>query len=196
MGTNVPVRELSTAFGCLESEIRNTCSRNHAAPLEVETWIGYEPPMPMQVRSVVDKISFAAELVAAQQEQYTPDCIVHGIYFGSGDPELGGQHWNFTRILGDDDDGVCTVKEIQEVTVYGGIKSFSMTRTGLACEFDTDTSRQTGTRNLEISYTVDDPTWSSMIEQSQYVFQGQPYFTLERMQKATARGGVMQAEED
>lgn len=129
--------------------------------------------------SIVDKIAFAAELVSAVREEFTPDFIVHGIYFGTGDPEAGGQHWNFTRSLGEKDDGVCTVKEIQEVIVYGGITSFSMTRTSLACEFGAETARKTGTRRLEITYSVDDQTWAEMVEQARYVFQGEPYFVLE-----------------
>ena len=128
--------------------------------------------------AIIDNISFHAELVAAQQEEFTSDCVVHGIYFGTGDPEAGGQHWNFTRMLGEDDEGVCTVKEIQEVTVYGGITSFSLSRSGLVCEFNARTSRETGTRRLEITYDVDDATWSAIIEQSRHVFQGQPYFVL------------------
>jgi hypothetical protein len=130
-------------------------------------------------KNVVDRIVFNAELVAAQQEAFTADCIVHGIYFGTGDPEGGGQHWNFTRMAGEDDEGVCTVKEIQELTVYGGITSFTMSRTGLTCEFNASTARETGTRRLEITYAVDDATWTAMIEQSRHVFEGQLYFKLQ-----------------
>lgn len=128
--------------------------------------------------NVADTIIFHAERVAAQQEEFTPDCIVHGIYFGAGDPETGGQHWNFTRMPGDDDEGVCTVKEIQELTVYGGMTSFTMSRSGLVCEFSAEASRQTGTRRLEITYAVDDATWTAMIEQARHVFEDQPYFEL------------------
>jgi hypothetical protein len=130
-------------------------------------------------RNVAEETVFNAELVAAQQEEFTSDCIVHGIYFGTGDPEAGGQHWNFTRILGEDDEGVCTVKEIQELTVYGGITSFTMSRNGLACEFNAKTSRLTGTRRLQITYAVDDATWAAMIEQARYVFEGEACFVLE-----------------
>jgi hypothetical protein len=129
--------------------------------------------------NVADKIVFNAELVAAQQEEFTSDCIVHGVYFGTGDPEAGGQHWNFTRILGEEDEGVCTVKEIQQLTVYGGITSVAMSRTRLTCEFNAKTSRLTGTRRLEITYAVDDATWSAMIAQSRHVFADQPYFVLQ-----------------
>jgi len=129
--------------------------------------------------NVVDTIAFNAELVAAQQEEFTADCIVHGIYFGTGDPEAGGQHWNFTRMLGEDDEGVCTVKEIQELTVYGGITAFTLSRTGLTCEFNDRTSRQTGTRRLEITFAVDDATWAELIGQSRHIFEGQLYFVLQ-----------------
>jgi hypothetical protein len=105
---------------------------------------------------IENEIHIKANLVTGEQEGDTPDFVVHGIYFGEGDPEKGGQHWNFTRILGEDDDGVCTVKEIQEVTVYGGIVRFTLARDSATCEFDEDAAKETGVRKLLIDYNIDD----------------------------------------
>lgn len=119
-----------------------------------------------------------AQMVAANEEAFTEDFKVHGIYFGEGDPEDGGQHWNFTRSLGDDDDGVCTVKEIQVVTVYDGIIIFEMRRTAVVCEFDSETAEHTGVRRLTIAYQLDDATWSDLVTQAKLIFTGMPYFKL------------------
>jgi hypothetical protein len=116
-------------------------------------------------------------MVAADEEEYTPDFVVHGIYFGEGDPESGGQHWNFTRSL-NDDDGVCIVKEIQEVTVYGGIVSCRLTRQSFACEFNNETAQETQTRRLFITFEIDDETWKSLATQARLVFTGESYFNL------------------
>jgi hypothetical protein len=123
-----------------------------------------------------EQIHFKANLVSGDEEEYTPDFVVHGIYFGEGDPEGGGQHWNFTRSLGYDDDGVCTVKEIQQVTVYGGIVRFSLTRQSVTCEFDETTAKETGVRKLLIEYNIHDDTWQSLVKQAELVFDGQGYF--------------------
>jgi hypothetical protein len=133
----------------------------------------------MEPLVIADELRFNAELVAAQEEIFTPDFIVHGIYFGEGDPEQGGQHWNFTRSL-DDEDGVCIVKEIQEVTVYGGILSFKLSRRNLRCEFSDTTARHTQTRRLMISFEISDKVWEALVTQSKLVFQGEDYFELER----------------
>lgn len=126
---------------------------------------------------IVAELQFNAEMVAADEEEYTPDFVVHGIYFGEGDPESGGQHWNFTRSL-NDDDGVCIVKEIQEVTVYGGIVSCRLTRQSFACEFNNETAQETQTRRLFITFEIDDETWKSLATQARLVFTGESYFNL------------------
>jgi len=132
----------------------------------------------MTNRSVIDSVHFHASVVAANEEEYTDDFTVHGIYFGEGDPENGGQHWNFTRTLGDDDDGVCTVKEIQQLPVYEGITRFEMSRTGLACVFDLQTAQKTGVACLTIAYQIDDVCWAGLCTQAKLVFTGKDYFTL------------------
>src|SRR5688572_13443018 len=131
----------------------------------------------MQQPVIADEIRFNAEMVAAHEEEFTPDFIVHGMYFGEGDPEQGGQHWNFTRSL-NDDDGVCIVKEIQEVTVYGGIASFKLARRSLTCEFSSSTARATHTRRLQIAFEIDDESWEALVQQAWLVFDGENSFEL------------------
>ncbi|HKQ92257.1 MAG TPA: hypothetical protein VJZ77_16475 [Blastocatellia bacterium] len=125
---------------------------------------------------IENEIRIKASLVAGEQEEYTSDFVVHGIYFGEGDPEQGGRHWNFTRNLGEDDEGVCTVKEIQQVTVYGGIIRFTLARDSVTCEFDEEAAEETGVRKLLIDYNIDDDTWRSLLKQAKFVFDGEEYF--------------------
>ena len=132
----------------------------------------------MKSPAVVDDLCFEASLVAAQESKRGGDFTLHGIYFGEGDPEMSGQHWNFTRTLGVEDEGVCTVKEIQEVTVYGGITKFLLTRGSVLCEFDESTAKETGVRRLRISFQVDESRWAQLAEQARRVFTDQAYFTV------------------
>lgn len=125
---------------------------------------------------IEDEIQVKANLVVGEENGYTPDFVVHGIYFGEGDPERGGQHWNFTRTLGEDDDGVCTVKEIQQVTVYGGIVRFTLARHRMTCEFDEEAAKETGVRKLHIEYSIDEEAWQSLVKQAKFVFHGEEYF--------------------
>lgn len=130
---------------------------------------------------IEDEISFRAEQVAGEEEVFSPDFFVHGIYFGEGDPEKGGEHWSFSRAFGDNADdemGVCTVKEAQRVTVYGGIARFHFGRRGLRCEFDEEAAKETGVRALRIDYEVDDATWDSLLEHARKVFEGETYFAV------------------
>ena len=132
----------------------------------------------MKSPAVVDDLRFEATLVAAEESRDGGNFTLHGIYFGEGDPEMGGQHWNFTRTLGVEDDGVCTVKEIQEVTVYGGITEFELTRSSVLCEFDEPTAKETGVRRLRISFRVDESTWAQLVQEAALVFTDQAYFTV------------------
>lgn len=117
-------------------------------------------------------------MVDAEEEEYTPDYIVHGIYFGEGDPERGGQHWNFTRSLDEDDEGVCVVKEIQEIVFYEGIVSCTLSRHHLVCDFDEVAAKEAGTRRLFITFEIDDKTWAELLTQAKLVFQEKDYFSL------------------
>ncbi|MDH5600189.1 MAG: Imm10 family immunity protein [Gammaproteobacteria bacterium] len=122
------------------------------------------------------EISYKADYVEAISEEFTPEFIVHGIHFGEGDPEQDGQHWNFTRTLETDDDGVCTVKEIQQVTIYGGIKKFVLSRNNLICEFDDKHSERTGVQKLSITFDISDEDWNKLLEKSNLVFSGESYY--------------------
>lgn len=128
---------------------------------------------------IQDELRFHADFVEGFEESYTPTYVVHGIHFGEGDPEQGGQHWNFTRSLGEDDHGVCTVKEIQAATLYRGIESVALTRQRLECHFNERGSRETGVRKLVITYSPDDETWAELIRAAKFVFQGESYATID-----------------
>lgn len=127
---------------------------------------------------ISDELRFKAEFVEAVSEEFTPGYIVHGIYFGEGNPEQGGQHWNFTRTLETDDEGVCTVKEIQQVTIYGGIKRLTLNRDNLICEFDNKASENTDTKKLSIIYDIPDDKWLELRKKANLVFSGESYFEL------------------
>lgn len=125
------------------------------------------------------EISFHAGSVEIIDNEFTPDFTVIGFHFGEGDPEHGGQHWNFTQSIppeGGDFDGVCTVKEIQQVTVYGGIRRFELWPDHLVCEFDERTSPLTGVEKLRISYTLPDEQWGKLAEMGKRVFENQTGF--------------------
>ena len=134
----------------------------------------------MKQLPIVDELSFEAPLVAAEIALYTVDeeYGVQGLYFGVGDPDLDGQHWNFTRYL-DHDDGVCTVKEPQAAVLYEGITSFKMSRTGLVCEFDATGAKDTRVRRLAIKYEADKACWDDMMRIAVVIFTDRPYFSME-----------------
>ncbi|QIF02787.1 hypothetical protein [Roseimicrobium sp. ORNL1] len=117
-----------------------------------------------------------AESVELVSESYAPEDWLVGLHFGEGDPEAGGQHWNFTRDTTEDDDsgltGVCTVKEIQEVTVYGGIERFELSSSRLVCQFDERASAKTGVKRLSISYALDSETWAKVKAEATRLFEG------------------------
>ena len=129
-------------------------------------------------------ISFMAESVEVFEDEYTLDHVVFGLHFGQGDPEKGGEHWNFTRSMPEEQSealkGVCTVKEIQQVTVYGGIRSLSINSRQLSCKFDEDAALKTGVSNLVIGYTLADKQWDRVQKTAERLFGGEGYFTLDR----------------
>jgi allantoicase len=96
------------------------------------------------------------------------------------DPEQGGEHWNFTRTLETGDDGVCTVKEIQQVTIYDGINRFLLDRNHVICEFDEQHSKETGTKKIEITYDISEKEWEKLVEKAKLVFSGESYFEIKQ----------------
>lgn len=122
-------------------------------------------------------LTFVADEVAADTTEYTPECVVYLVAFGTGDPEADGHCWTFSRSF-DDDWGVCAVKEIQRATIYDGIERFRLHRSGVECVFEPKAAEKTGVRELRVSFAVDDKTWQDVAATSRIVFRGCPYFTL------------------
>ena len=122
-------------------------------------------------------LSFVAENVAADTTEYTQECVVYLIAFGTGDPEANGHCWTFSRSF-DDDWGVCTVREIQRATIYGGIQSLRLHRSGLECIFDPKAAREAGYRELKIAFAIDDETWRKVSETAMVVFRDCSFFAL------------------
>jgi hypothetical protein len=125
------------------------------------------------------ELEIDAQYVEAQEEEFTPDYSVVGIYFGEGDPENGGQHWNFTQSIGDEEDeGVCTVKEIQQLVLYGNIDKFSLSKSQLHCTFNDSVIEKTGFKTLIINYQVSGQQWLLLQNMAKKVFNNEPYFNI------------------
>ena len=124
-------------------------------------------------------IEVSAELIEAVEEKYTSNFTVVGIYFGEGDPEKGGQHWNFTQSIGDDEDkGICVVKEVQEIVFYGNIEEFVISKKQLKCVFSDSMIETTGTKDLIINYNISDQKWSEISVMAKKIFKGESYFRI------------------
>ena len=123
-------------------------------------------------------LSFFAEQVGTDTTEYTPECVVYLVAFGTGDPEAGGHHWNFSRSF-DDDWGVCTVREIQQAVIYGGIERLRLHRSGVECDFDTNAAKEAGFTSLRITFEIGDEAWSEMTATANIVFRDCPFFSLE-----------------
>jgi len=123
-------------------------------------------------------LSFVAEHVGTDTTEYTRECVVYLIAFGTADPEAGGHSWTFSRSF-DDDWGVCTVREIQQATIYGGIESFRLHRSGVECAFDQEAAEQAGFRALRITFDLDEKDWRELVATAKVVFRDCRYFTLE-----------------
>ena len=121
-------------------------------------------------------LSFVAQDIGADTTEYTPECVVYLIAFGTGDPETGGHCWTFSRSF-DDDWGVCTVREIQQATVYGGIERFHLHRSGMECVFDPKAAEEAGYRELRVAFAIDDKTWREVADTAQIVFRDCPCFS-------------------
>jgi hypothetical protein len=120
-------------------------------------------------------LSFVAEDVAIEVVEYTPNFVVHSIAFGLGDPEANGHCWNFSR-SSNDDWGVCTVREIQRATLYEGIASFNLQRSGLECVFDENGAAEIGFSELRITFEIDDQAWQKLVAAAQTIFRDRAYF--------------------
>jgi hypothetical protein len=124
-------------------------------------------------------LSFVAEHVGTDTTEYTRECVVYLIAFGTGDPEAGGHSWTFSRSF-DGDWGVCTVREIQQATIYGGIESVRLHRSGVECSFDPEATEKAGFRALRIKFDLDEKAWLELVATAKVVFRDCPFFMLER----------------
>ena len=124
------------------------------------------------------ELSFVAEHVGTDTTEYTPECVVYLIAFGTGDPEAGGHHWNFSRSF-DDDWGVCTVRKIQQAVIYGGIERFRLHRSGVECDFDAKAAKEASFSSLRIAFEIDDKAWSELTSAANIVFRDCRWFSLE-----------------
>jgi hypothetical protein len=120
-------------------------------------------------------ISFTAERVATHVEDFTDTFRVHGVYFEAGDPEAGGESWNFTR-SSEDDDGVCTVREVQRATLYDGIQELELSRSRLVCNFEPAAHKEAGCARLEIQLKLDDATWEKVAQMMDTVCSGKEFY--------------------
>ena len=126
-------------------------------------------------------LSFTAEDVETYVEGSSTDPEIYMISFSVGDVELDGHSWNFSRGLedGDDDWGVCTVREIQKATIHECITSFDLHRESLNCMFDPEGASNTGFSELQITFDLDARAWKQLADTARIVFQDRPYFTCE-----------------
>ena len=132
-------------------------------------------------------IEFFAKNVESLKTEYTDDFVVYGIFFEESDPEKGGQSWNFQRALGadgtlstlgEDDEGVNIVKEIQQAVFYEEIDSFSLSRDKAICKFSNNILKQAGTNKLVINFDITDNKWSELSIMSSFVFLNCSYYQL------------------
>ena len=109
----------------------------------------------------------------------TVQVVLFGIYFGEGDPEQNGQHWNFTQSTGEGEiEPVCVVKEIQQLVLYGNIDKLSLSRKQLKCTFNDSALNLTGTKELVVNYKISDKKWSDIYLMAQRVFKNETYFKI------------------
>jgi len=124
------------------------------------------------------RIEFTAAEVQAIRTEYSDDYVVYGIFFEESDPEQGGQSWNFQRALGADgtinslgeeDEGVCVVKEVQRLVVQDGISQFILGRNKMECTFK-DNDQFDGIKGLIVNYMIDDNKWNELSNAADKVF--------------------------
>ena len=130
---------------------------------------------------------FIAHSVEAFENYYSEDFVVFNIFFEESDPEAGGQSWNLQRALGNDktldslgeeDEGVCIVKEVQQVVLYEAIESAQLSRNRFVCIFDRVAAKKAGTGGIDVSFSIDDERWTKLKAMAELVFLGRNYFSL------------------
>jgi len=130
---------------------------------------------------------FTAHLVEAFVEEFDEDYAVFNLLFEESDPDLGGESWNFQRALGadgtleslgEDDDGVCIVKEIQQLTDYEKLEFVEITKNRFYCKFSAEWARKIKIDGLDISYEIDDAKWKVLLHIANLVFLNRNYYHL------------------
>ena len=114
---------------------------------------------------------FIANSVESFRNYFSDDFVVFNISFEESDPEKGGESWSFQRTLGkdgtleslgEDDDGVCAVKEIQQATCYECIESAVLTRDSFSCLFTEKGSKECGTSSIQVAFSLNDVQWEEL----------------------------------
>ena len=131
---------------------------------------------------------YTATVVEYFSQHYGSDFVVFQIFFEDFDPEKGGQSWSFQRALGADgtveslseeDEGVCIVKEIQQIVAYEEIDRFILERTRVACHFSDTFSQREGIDKLLIHLNISNAQWNELVSMARTVFRGREYFNVE-----------------
>lgn len=139
----------------------------------------YLGPMPPSDAS--RSLSFAATLAVAVSEDFGGGCVVHGLHFGGDDLEGGVPHWSFSRLVAAGAaDGVCTVREPQDLTFYDGIAEFRLGRDAVEVRFDAAGALQAGAEVLMIGLAVDEAAWAALADQAELAFAGRPGLRIAR----------------
>lgn len=130
---------------------------------------------------------FFANSVDVFENYFSDDFVVWNMFFEESDPEERGESWSFQRALGKDgtleslgeeDEGVCTVKEIQQATFYECIESVVLTRNSFFCNFDEKGAKQCGTSSILATFALTDEQWEKMKFTAQLVFLDCEYFKI------------------
>ncbi len=132
-------------------------------------------------------IKFHANRVEAFRDEISDDFTVFNILFEESDPDLGGESWIFQRALGADgtikslgeeDDGVCVVKSVQQVTFSEGIRSIEISQNKFICEFDSVGRKGSKIDGLDISFYISEEEWVKIVQMAKLVFIEKPYVTI------------------
>ena len=121
---------------------------------------------------------FSADQVAAFSERFTDEYTVISVLFGRGNPDAGGEHWNFS-VAPNEGNEVCTVKEVQQHTIYGGISSVLLSRERFVVEFDEVGEEEIGLHRLQINLPSEIEDWSAVVSMAQQVFESVPRSKIE-----------------
>jgi len=128
---------------------------------------------------------FTANLVDTFVEEFSEEYAVYNIFFEESDPDMGGESWNFQRALGADgtleslgeeDDGVCIVREIQQLTEYEKLELVEISRNRFYCKFSPEWVKTTQISGLDITYETDDAKWAELQNISNLVFVNKNYY--------------------